>query len=154
MLSFAVLCGDDQDSLSAVASVFDVGVEDVAFHDLRYYQGTPVPMVAEFEFDSTADGDSDLSGKNLPNSGVVWKIGWIDYGARLRDAATKCLPTFNSKNKVTTTAVYEEVLGVSNFRIFWELVVIAAVVRILCLVIYLYFVFSCLPESNSQRPVP
>lgn len=74
MLSSAVLCDDDQDALSAVASVFDVGVEDVAFHDLRYYQGAPVPMVPEFEFDSIADGDSDLSGMSLLSFCAFWKM--------------------------------------------------------------------------------
>lgn len=65
VLSFSVCCGGHQDSLSAVASIFDVHVEDVSFHDLRYYQGAQVPIMAEFEFDSTADGGSGLSGKNL-----------------------------------------------------------------------------------------
>lgn len=61
-----MVCGDVQDALSLVASVFDVGVEDVSFHDLRYYQGEKVPIAAELNLQSTAGGDSGLSGKNVP----------------------------------------------------------------------------------------
>lgn len=72
MLHFAVLC-DVQVSLSAVASVFDVGIEDVTFHDLCFYQEAQFPIVAEFDLESIAGGDSGLTGKNLPKFCAVLK---------------------------------------------------------------------------------
>ena len=54
-----------------VASVFEVGVEDISFEELQYHEGAEVTIAAEFELASTKSDSSGLSGKSLPWHGLT-----------------------------------------------------------------------------------